>query len=378
MFASLSATPRVLVVDDTPENCELVRATLEGEGMQVIVALRGEEGIRAFEAEQPDCVLMDVRMPDISGFVACQRIRALPGGDAVPIVFLTALRDVDTFDKALQAGADDFLVKPVRPTELLIRVQAALKLRRLGAELGGLYESVRRQRDDLMRLQLQKERLIAFLVHDFKNPVNSMELRAQLLLRNRELPGDVRDGVLQIRSDVQHLMRLILNVLDVSKGEESALRPERGRIELSTLVTRVFESLAMAAREGEVTLDSSVGELHLSADRDLLERILENLIENAVRHAPRRSQVVIQAQATGDHVEIRVRDYGRGVPSELMDRLFDPFVQAQAESDGTSTSRTGRGLGLAFCKVAVEAHGGEIWVENHSPGAAFCLRLPSA
>jgi signal transduction histidine kinase len=370
--------PKILVVDDTPENCELARATLESAGMQVVSALRGGEGIAAFAAERPDCVLMDVRMPDMSGFAACQQIRALPGGADVPIVFLTALRDVETFDKAMQAGADDFLIKPVRPTELLIRVQAALKLRRLGAEVGGLYESIRRQRDDLMRLQLQKERMTAFLVHDFKNPVNSMELRAQLLLRNRELPSEAREAVLQMRSDVRHLMRLILNVLDVSKGEEAALRPERSRLELGTVVARVFESLDMAAREAAVSLNAEVDEVSVSADSDLLERVLENLVENALRHAPPRSQISVVAQAAPEHVEIRVRDRGRGVPEPILATLFEPFVQASADADGAALARTGRGLGLTFCKVAVEAHGGEIWVENEAPGASFCLRLPHA
>ncbi|HET7540618.1 MAG TPA: hybrid sensor histidine kinase/response regulator [Polyangiaceae bacterium] len=369
-------TPHVLVVDDTPANCELVRATLEPEGMRVSVAARGEDGVRAFQAEQLDCILMDVRMPDISGFEACKRIRSLPGGRSVPIVFLTALRDVETFDLALAAGADDFLTKPVRPTELLIRVQTALKLRRLGSEVGSLYEGIRQQRDDLMRLQLQKDRLTAFLVHDFKNPVNSMELRAQLLLRHRDLPSDVRAGVLQIRSDVRHLMRLILNVLDVSKGEEAALRPTPVRLELGGLVTRVFETLEMTANDAGVTLESQVREFTVTADPDLLERVLENLIENAVRHAPRDSLVSVEATHGDQRVEIRIRDRGRGVPAEIAERLFDAFIQAEPDSEASRGSRTGRGLGLAFCKVAVHAHGGEIWVENADPGAAFCVRLP--
>ena len=159
----------------------------------------GEEGIRAFETEQPDCVLLDVRMPGIDGFAVCARIRALPGGAETPIVFLTALRDVDTFDRALRAGGDDFLTKPVRPTELVVRVQAALELRRMSAELREHYELVRKQRDDLMRLQLQKERLTAFVVHDLKNPVNSMDLHAQVLLRDPELPASARESVQHIR-----------------------------------------------------------------------------------------------------------------------------------------------------------------------------------
>lgn len=169
---------KILVIDDNSQNRALAQATLEDEGYVVLLASSGEEGMTAFEAERPDCVLLDVRMPGTDGFAVCSRIRALPEGADTPIIFLTALRDVDTFDRALRAGGDDYLTKPVRPTELVIRVQAALKFRRMSAELREHYELVRRQRDDLIRLQLQKERLTAFVVHDLKTPVNTMDLHA--------------------------------------------------------------------------------------------------------------------------------------------------------------------------------------------------------
>ena len=115
---------RVLVVDDNEQNRALAQATLEDDGYEVVVAVTGQEGIQQFERHRPAYVLLDVRMPGMDGFAVCARIRGLPGGESTPIVFLTALRDVDTFDSALRAGGDDFLTKPVRPSELLVRVQA--------------------------------------------------------------------------------------------------------------------------------------------------------------------------------------------------------------------------------------------------------------
>src|SRR5688572_28890061 len=105
--------PKILVVDDNAQNRALAQAALEDEGYLVCLAASGQEGISAFTAERPDCVLLDVRMPDTDGFAACARIRELPGGADTPIVFLTALRDVDTFDRALHAGGDDLLTKPI-------------------------------------------------------------------------------------------------------------------------------------------------------------------------------------------------------------------------------------------------------------------------
>src|SRR5688572_650244 len=232
---------KILVVDDNEQNRALAHATLVDEGYEVVLAENGEQGVAAFEAHRPDCVLLDVRMPGMDGFVACQAIRALPEGAHTPIIFLTALRDVDTFDRALRAGGDDFLTKPVRPTELVLRVQAALKLRRMSDELREHYELVRRQRDDLMRLQLQKERLSAFVVHDLKNPVNTLDLHAQLLLRDPTVPARARESAQHIRDEARSLLRLILNLLDISKSEEGRLVAHPAGVDVEALTTEICE-----------------------------------------------------------------------------------------------------------------------------------------
>ena len=363
--------PRVLVVDDNTENRALAQATLEDEDCEVLTASSGEDGIRAFEASRPDCILLDVRMPGTDGFAVCARIRTLPGGKETPIVFLTALRDVDTFDQALRAGADDFLTKPIRPTELVVRVQAALKLRRMTAELREHYDLVRRQRDDLMRLQLQKERLTSFVVHDLKNPVTSMDLHAQLLLRGAELTPPLRESAQHIRDEARSLLRLLLNLLDISKSEEGRLVLRPTEVNLEQLVAGLFEALELKARSGEVKLESSIEVPALQADAELLRRMLENLLDNAIRHAPEGTTVRLTTRAHQGALELRVADQGPGIPPGLRDRIFERFVRSEA-----GTTRAGTGLGLAFCKLAVEAHGGTISVEPDTEGAVFLVRIP--
>jgi signal transduction histidine kinase len=365
---------KVLVVDDNAANRALAEATLTEEGYEVVLASGGQEGIDAFEREQPDCVLLDVRMPDLDGFAVCARIRSLPEGAHTPVVFLTALRDVDTFDRALQAGGDDFLTKPVRPTELIIRVQAALKLKKMSAELREHYDLVRSQRDDLMRLTLQKERLSAFVVHDLKNPVASLDLHAQVLLADRELSPRARDSALQIRSDARGLMRLILNLLDISKSEEGKLDMKPTAVDLDALAREIRDAAEVKAQAAGVTLDLGIDARAATADADLLRRVLENLLDNALRHTPRGGTVRVTSDATDAHTHLRIADNGPGIAPEMRERIFDPFVQL--ESDHRATTRTGRGLGLTFCRLAVEAHGGRIWVEDARPGAVFVVSLP--
>jgi two-component system, sensor histidine kinase and response regulator len=363
----------ILVIDDNETNRSLARHTLEDEGYQVVLATGGLEGIAAFEREAVDCILLDVRMPDLDGFAVCERIRKMDRGASTPIVFLTASRDVDTFDRAREAGGDDFLPKPVRPAELVVRVQTALELQRLGAELRAHFDLLRRQRDDLLRLQLQKERLMAFVVHDLKNPVHTMDLHAQILVRDSSLSAETREAAGQIRGAARQLNRLILNLLDISKAEEGKLVPRSSDVNLEVLARGVASDLDVAAKAKGVSLALAIEAPRVRADEDLLRRALANLMENAIRHAPEGTTVRLSSAAYAGGTEIRVRDSGSGVPPSFRERIFDAFVQLDASS---TTSRTGRGLGLAFCKLAVECHGGSIWLEDADPGAVFALRLP--
>jgi two-component system, sensor histidine kinase and response regulator len=367
--------PRVLVVDDNEQNRALAKATLESEQFDVVLAKSGEEALRSFAERSPDCVLLDVRMPVMDGFETCRRMRTLPGGKDVPIIFLTASRDVDTFDAAQLAGGDDFVTKPVQPTEMIIRVQTAVKVRRLDASNKEYFELVRRQRDDLMRLQLQKERLSSFVVHDLKNPVSSIDLLAQLLQRDKRLPEDVRETADSIRVEVGSLMRLILNLLDINKSEEGALTTQVTTLNLPELSHDIIAPLQVRARAKEIQLRSDLGGVEqISADSDLLRRVVENLLDNALRYAPKGSLISFTAQPHPDEVELRIADQGKGVPDDLRESIFERFVQLS--SGDRMVPRTGRGLGLTFCRLAVEAQGGRIYVEDGSPGAIFCIRLP--
>lgn len=371
MEGEFAQPARILVVDDNAQNRALVEATLQDEGHIVRLASSGQEALALFEAELFDCVLLDVKMPGMDGLTLCRHLRAHARGAELPILFLTALRDVDTFDAALRAGGDDFLVKPVRPTELVVRVEGALKLRRLTAENREFYAIARDQRDALMRLQLLKEQLTAFLVHDLKNPVNALDLHAQLLLRDSSLSERARESATAIRQEAKQLLRLITNMLEISKSDEDGLSARLTTVKLVELLEPIqTEFLPRAEAKGvELALDVQVDTLE--ADPDILRRLFENLLDNALRYAPEKSRVTVSALRRDGHVELRVSDQGPGVPEAMREAVFERFQQL---GKGRS-AQGGYGLGLAFCKLAAELHGGRIWVEDAAPGAVFCVSL---
>jgi signal transduction histidine kinase len=343
----------------------------------VVVASDGLDGLAAFERETPNCVLLDVRMPDVDGFGVCERIRALPAGADTPVIFLTAQRDVETFDHALKVGADDFLTKPVQPAELVVRVRSALKLTQLRAERREHYELLKKQRDDLMRLQLQKERLTAFVVHDLKNPVATMTLLAEEIESHPEISATTRESAADIRVAGEQLNRMILNLLDLAKADEGQLAPKLHEVSIAALVSGALDELRVLAASRAVGLEHHLEAVRCRADANLLHRMLANLIENAIRHAPEGSAVRVNARTQPGAVEFRVADCGNGVPADLRERIFSPFVQIEA-GDGRPSTRTGRGLGLAFCQAVAKGHDGAIWVEDGAPGSVFCVRLPDS
>jgi len=366
------AISRVLVVDDNAQNRALAQAALDDDDVPVVLAANGREAIAEFSRAPVDCVLLDIRMPEMDGIAVCERLRALPGGDRAAIVFVTAQRDVETFDRALRAGGDDFITKPFRPSDLLVRLQTAMRLRRMVSEHGVLSVELKQQRDELQRLQLHKEQLAAFLVHDLKNPVHAIELLSQRILRNPGADERSRDAATRIRAETRGLMRMLTNLLDIGKADEGQLAPQRQPIDAAELLRAAAEELQAVAAASELALVVQADATELHADRDLLHRVLANLIENAIRHAPSGSTIEISAHRAAGGVELRIRDQGPGIPEAQRERVFERFVTSG------DTGRANRGLGLAFCKAAVEAHGGRIWIEDAAPGAVFCVRIDDA
>jgi signal transduction histidine kinase len=181
---------------------------------------------------------------------------------------------------------------------------------------------------------------------------------------------------MHIRDEARQLARMIVNLLDLSKGDEGKLFANRSNLALGPLVATTVAELAANAESRKVSIETSIEVEGVYADADLLRRLLANLIENALRHAPPGTAVRVTASGHEEVIELCVADSGPGVPVELRERIFDPFVQV--EGSGRPETRAGRGLGLAFCRLAVTAHEGTIRVEDANPGAIFCVRLPRA
>jgi two-component system, sensor histidine kinase and response regulator len=374
----------ILVVDDNFQNREVAEGHLVGAGYQAVQAESGEEALALLRAgtPHPDLILLDVLMPGLDGFETCRRIRALPGGLRIPILFLTALGDLGTHKAALDSGADDFLTKPINRTELLIRVRSLLRIKQLSDEQTRHLAVISEQRDALVEAQRQKEELTALIVHDLKNPLSSILSNVQYALGQETLAAEERDALRDVLRASQSMVRMVMNLLDISRSEDGALVPHMTEFEVPALLSEVCSEMQrrIEDKDQKLTLAVAPDVGAMTADRDLLRRIIENLVDNAYKYGPRRATIELEASLLRgganavDVVELRVRDQGEGIPVAFRDKIFEKYARVDGRS--AHEVRNSHGLGLVFCRRAVELHGGDIWVEeNTTRGSCFCVRI---
>jgi signal transduction histidine kinase len=245
-------------------------------------------------------------------------------------------------------------------------------------ELEAKNQELQEQHEALVKLELEKEALSAHVVHDLKSPASAIMLAASMGLRAEGLSPVDRRRWSAVLSSAEHIHRTALNLLEIAGSNAGRLVPAPVEVDLGALLAEVCELFRFKAegRGQAIELRVDVPPSTLRADPELLRRVVQNLVDNALRHSPTRSTVQLTASMGTDGVKVAVADEGAGVPTEMRDRIFDRYVSLADDSDG---SHTARGLGLTFCRLAVEAHGGNIWIEDNEPrGSRFCFRVPSA
>ncbi len=365
----------ILVVDDNSANRLLAEAMLQTAGYRTVLAENGPRALEIFAAQRPALVLLDLHMPGMDGFETFKRLRALPGGDVVPIVIVTALTDLASVQRAIELTADDFLAKPVNRVELLARIRTLLGKRRKAETpeppSGGVSLShLERER--------QREQLSAMVVHDLKHPLSAIYFNAGMLKRDLSLGNKPQEKVERILRACETLNGMVMTLLDINRGEAGRLPLTLSEFDAAALLDEVAVSMGVKAEAHgqKLVLSLEGAPLTVRADRDVLRRVLENLVDNASKYAGPRTTIRIECRRGDRAVDFAVCDEGPGIPAGLRDKVFDKYLQL--DGDPSRRSPGSRGIGLVFCRIAVEAHQGKIWVEQNEPrGSRFRVSLPA-
>jgi signal transduction histidine kinase len=372
--------PLILVADDVPANVELLFDQLHVLGFRAVAAYDGPSALRVCAERHPDLCILDVSMPagDLgvddrsTGFEVCRRIKRDPRTARIPVIFVTALNDTTDRVKAIEAGGDDFLTKPHNRLVLGARVRSLLKLK---AATDALEESLRKQKE----LEKVRDDLMKMIVHDLKSPLTSVIGAMEMLIDGDfgPLTENQRQALGDTEKRAQDLLGLIEDLLEVARLEESRLALHLTRLSPSTLLNEVAREWEIRVQQERARLQLEVGSEARSVDVDpaLIKRVFSNLIQNALTHSARAVTVTLGARTDSGGTLFTVADDGVGIPPEYHEVIFRKFEQVKTPHIPRVRSS---GLGLAFCKLVVEAHGGRIWVKSgpERQGSAFHFWLP--
>ncbi len=370
----------ILIVDDEKTNLKLLSAILAPEGYRLITAESGMQALEVVEKEKPDLLLLDIMMPEMDGYEVCRRLKSKKETRIIPVIMVTALTDKKDKIKAAEAGADEFISKPVDRTELQVRARTLLRIKQYQEELIASYRELEAQNKKLRELEHMKEELTHMVIHDIKNSLFEMSFILQLFMKYKRIFNERQINFLKIGIDnCEHMKSMIQNILDIYKMQEGRFSLNKELTYLDDIISQVCEMFRLSLELNDQHLSVFVDdELPLvEIDRIVIARVLSNLIYNAIKHTPRGGDITIRASFTGDdYLKVEVENDGDTIPSEFRDKIFDRFEQLEVREKGIISGSCG--LGLAFCKMAIETHEGRIWVEDKedSLGSKFCFILP--
>ena len=351
----------ILVVDDRVSNFDVIESLLFKENYDLKYSEGGLQALDLLTKIHPDLILLDVMMPGMDGIEVCQRIKSNSHTCHIPIVMVTALDSRENLASCFKAGADDFISKPINSIELRARVKSMLRIKR---QYDSLKESLQ-MRDDMSTM----------LIHDLRNPVGNISFACELLLGG-ELSQKQRKKVEQILNSGQRLSALIDDLLIMAKMESGKLKLDLAPVYINNLIEQTASNFVLLASKNGIQLVTQLLETDRKVliDVGLFRRLIENLLSNAIKFSPIDSHIAIKIQdleSPEQKLKIQVSDFGRGIKDELKQCIFSKY------EIGTKCKNINQiGLGLAFCKMVVEAHQGKIFVEDNYPkGSIFNVQI---
>ncbi|MPW18832.1 response regulator [Paraburkholderia sp. CNPSo 3157] len=361
------AAPLVLNVDDNDGARYAKTRVLVHAGFEVIEAASGQGALDQVRVHKPALVLLDVKLPDISGIEVCSILKHDPQTRST-LILQTSAAAVQSFDKirALDGGADSYLTEPIEPAELVANVRALLRLHRA--------EEALRDADR------RKDQFLATLAHELRNPLAPIRNAVELMdPRHSANDAALRDARMIARRQIEHLSRLVDDLLDVS-------RITHGKISLQLECVDIAAAVATAVETNQPFIDRKHHTLRVSmpdepcmirGDSIRVAQVIGNLLSNAAKYTPEGGEIELDVTGTDGGIAIRVRDNGIGIPPNELADVFNLFMQSE---DSLARSEGGLGIGLSLAKTLSELHGGtiEAFSAGAGMGSEFVVRLPVA
>jgi len=361
---------KILIVDDVVSNVLLLKILLSNEKFQVCTASNGNMCIEQAKKEKPDLILLDVMMPDISGFDAAVILKKDPETMDIPIIFLTALNNPNDLVHGFQVGANDFLTKPFNKEELLMRVMHQIQL--VAAK-----RIIVRQNEELKRTISNRDKMYSVIAHDLRSPMASIRMVLNLAVNvvSPEMVGpEVYNLLDKANRESEDTHDLLDNLLKWTKSQTGRLSVVYQNLDLDDIVPGVVDIFHVIAEMKKINLRCLPSEekITVRADNDMLKTIIRNFLSNAVKFTPEGKDVEVFYKREGDFARISVRDQGVGIDADRVDTIF-----RKGETTYGTGGEEGSGLGLQLCQDFARKNGGEAYVESVlGEGSTFSFTVP--
>ncbi|TVQ26932.1 MAG: hybrid sensor histidine kinase/response regulator [Spirochaetaceae bacterium] len=354
----------VLIVDDNTNNLGVLYRYLDDEGFTVLVSQDGERAVRLAREQQPDLILLDIMLPGMNGFETCRALKSDERTAGIPVIFISALTDVQDKVRGFRAGGVDYITKPFNQEEVLARIVA--------------HVTIKRQREQLDELNATKDRLFSIIGHDLRGPFMGL-LGALELLRDcsDDLDSETAQELIEnLYGSAEKTYHLLENLLEWARSQRRTTTIAPRAIDVARIVSDAVQVFSAAARQKGVSVRVDIPDgTTCFADRDMINTVVRNLVNNAIKFTGSDGAVTITARSNSETVTIVVADTGVGIAPDDLCRLFD--LGRSISRSGTGGER-GTGLGLMLARDYVSRNGGTISAESvQGCGSTFRLTLPA-
>ena len=361
--------PSILMVDDIPANLQMLSEMLKGRGYKVRAAVSGKLALQAASNEPPDLILLDINMPEMNGYEVCEKLKADEKLKDIPVIFLSALTETIDKVKAFGTGGVDYITKPFQFEEVEARVETHLELRRQKLRLQEAY-------DKLRELEKLRDSFVQMVIHDLRSPLTGTFAYLKLLRDNTDntLSAAHSSYVAEAMKAVMQMIGMTCDILETSRMEEGQMKLKAAECDLGRILEDGISGVKPLSGGREIRLTPPVSPVTVLADREIILRVLQNLLSNALKFTRDGDLILLGIEPAGGRVRVSVKDNGLGIAPEYKEMIFDKSAQGELRA---GHQRYSTGLGLTFCKLAVEAHGGRIGVDSEEgKGSCFWFELP--
>ncbi|MDQ7772118.1 MAG: ATP-binding protein [Elusimicrobiales bacterium] len=367
---------KILITDDDSHLRETLRDLLEMEGYQVFEAASGAEAMKMVVSDFFHVILMDFNLTDKTGIEVIKDIRKLNTDSQ--ILMMTAHASLDTAVKAIQESVYDFLIKPVDFNYLRRAIKKAEEKLYLEQENKRLIDMLRRNNEQLDKLNNMKSKFLSMASHDLSNSLMTLQISFEMLAGTIKPNDDQKKKMDFITASITQISRLIGDLVDWASIEQGKFRLEKNYFEMDKMVAELVAGPKARAHQKSIEIDYKIGQglKMVCADKRRIGQVLLNLLENGIRHTQRGGKITVFVDKLEDSVCVSVTDNGEGIPPDVLTKLFQSFYQPQS-----GKSPHGRlGLGLSISKEIIQSHDGRIWVESEGAGkgSSFKFTIPFA